>query len=184
MATTRDTGRPVLPQGFVLCGPPNLGRARGPAPMCETARQANLHLGMVHMRCCGVRPGGVGTGGLGTLTWRTREAGPRCQSPGGDVVRSVSGGQRAWPSPGSGPGAVAWAWGCGVSGSGTAWGLGPGLWGWWVRGSGPGGKAGAVGLAGHGLEAGVVGLRLVVEWRRWPPACGGLGGGLCTGRGS
>ena len=57
--------RPVLPRGFVLHGPPNLGRAQGPAPRCETARRANLRSGTVHMRRCGVWPGGVGTGGSG-----------------------------------------------------------------------------------------------------------------------
>ena len=57
--------RPVLPWGIVLCGLPNLGGARGPAPRCETARQAILQSGTAHMWRCGVRPGGVGTGGSG-----------------------------------------------------------------------------------------------------------------------
>jgi len=113
--------RPVLPRGFVLHGPPNLGRALGPAPRCEAARRANLRSGTVHMRRCG--------SGLGGWAPGARDSNPtdplgRPEVPVPRVVTwlvGVSGGQLAWgepgavglegPGPGLGPGAGSGRWG-------------------------------------------------------------------------
>ena len=135
--------RPVLPRGFVLRGPPNLGGALGPAPRCEAARRANLRSGTVHMRRCGSGLGGWAPGAQDSnptdpLGW------PEVPVP--RVVTWLVGGQRG--SAGSGR-----AGGCGVSGA-------------WAR-SGPWGEAGAVGLVGPGPGSGPGGWGLEAGWRTW-----------------
>ena len=76
---------------------------------------------------------GGGHRGLRTLTRRTHEASPRCQSPGGDVVSCVSGVSWTglWGSAGQGCGAgglgPVWAWGLG--GLEAGWGAWASRWG-------------------------------------------------------
>jgi len=160
--------RPVLPRGFVLRGPPNLGGALGPTPRCKTARRANLRSGTVHSRRCGSGQGGWAPGArdsnptdpLGRpevpvpwgVTWSVGSVG---SADAGRAGGCVSAG--AWAR--SGPrgcgvrrvsGARARSGPRGEAGAVGLVGPGPGL--------GPGAVAGAVGSAGRGLEAG---------WRTW-----------------
>jgi len=124
--------RPVLPRGFVLRGPPNLGRALGPAPRCETARRANLRSGTVHLRHCG---SGLGGWALGARDSNPADPLGRPEVPVPRVVTRSVGGQ--WVVSGSA--GAGRAGGCGLAGA---------------CGSGPRGEAGAVGTAGRSPEAG------------------------------
>jgi len=132
---------PVLPRGFVLRGPPNLGGALGPTPRCETARRANLRSGTVHLQRCGLGLGGWAPGARDSNP--TDPLGrPKVPVP-RDVtwLVGVSGGQQARGEPGA-VGSVG-------PGPGLGPGVGPGLWGQW--------GLGLVWALGRGRGCGLVG---------------------------